>query len=377
MNSSKSSLISGLNSTNNVFIDKNINVDVQISDFYGGDIYFEIYDENSLNVYSDSNTLNATALENSASYIWDIFSSTKLPGTYYLRTSWILYNQTHAFLSLNTTEVIVSKYIVNLELLNVNEFSGDKIVGDVIFIKGRLTNNETGVPIVGEVIIAEIYDSSNNVIDSRSVTSNNEGLIFEYTLPEGYSSISIKLIYNTSDSFYSETESVQNLEIIIISQAEYFLNIFLSYLPFIGIILAISLTTVVTMKYKKSKLKRFWSKEALVLDDLLKISHIMIIHKDIGVALYSKQISYQELDSDLISGFLHAISQFRSELTKDKESKEPIIGKSMEMDYYDSKIVITDGKNIRVALILDEAPSEQLKEGQLAFTNHFEEKYAS
>ena len=197
------------------------------------------------------------------------------------------------------------------------------------------------------------------------------------TLPEGYNSISIKLIYNTSDAFYTETESIQNLDIIIISQAEFYLNIFLSFLPYIGIILAISLTTVVTMKYRKRKLKRIWSKEALVLDDLLKISHVMIIHKDIGIALYSKQISYQEIDSDLISGFLHAISQFRSELKKDKESMEPIIGKSMEMDYYDSKIVITDGKNIRVALILDKAPTEQLKEGQLAFTNQFEVKYGS
>jgi len=378
MNSSKSSLICGFNSTNNVFIDKFINVDVQTSDYYGGEIYFEVYDENSLIIFSDSNELNATALENSASYIWDVYSTTKLPGTYYLKTSWILYNQTHAFLALNTTEVIVSKYIANLELLNIDHFSGDNIIGDVISIKGRLTYNETGMPIDGEVIIAEIYDSSNNVFDSRSGFSVNEGLIqIEYTLPEGYNSISIKFIYNTSDTFYTETESIQNLEIIIISQAEFYLNTFLSFLPLIGIILAISLTTVVTMKYRKGKLKRIWSKEALVLDDLLKISHLMIIHKDIGVALYSKQISYQELDSDLISGFLHAISQFRSELTKDKERIEPIIGKSMEMDYYDSKIVITDGKNIRVALILDEAPSEQLKDSQLAFTNQFEVKYGS
>ncbi len=378
MNSSKSSLICSLNSTNNVFIDKIINVDVQTSDYYGGDIYFEVYDENSLKIFSDSNELNATALENSASYNWDIYSTTKLPGTYYLKTFWILYNQTHAFLSLNTTVVIVSKYIANLELLNIDQFNENKIIGDDILIKGRLSNNETRMPIEGEVIIAEIYDGSNNVIDSKSDITNNEGLIqIEYTLPEGYNSISIKLIYNTSDAFYTETESIQNLDIIIISQAEFYLNIFLSFLPYIGIILAISLTTVVTMKYRKRKLKRIWSKEALVLDDLLKISHILIIHKDIGVALYSKQISSQELDSDLISGFLHAISQFRSELTKDKERKEPLIGKSMEMDYYDSKIVITDGKNIRVALILDEVPSEQLKEGQLAFTNHFEEKYGS
>ena len=45
------------------------------------------------------------------------------------------------------------------------------------------------------------------------------------------------------------------------------------------------------------------------------------------------------------------------------------------MDYYDFKIVITDGEFVRVALILDGTPSEKLKESQIAFTQSFERRF--
>ena len=130
------------------------------------------------------------------------------------------------------------------------------------------------------------------------------------------------------------------------------------------------------MRHKKATLRKNWAINSLKLDDLLKISYLMVIHKEIGVGLYSQQIAFEELDSDLISGFLHAISQFRRELKKGV-AEEPTGGKTMEMDYYESKIVITDGRFVRVALILDGEPSEELKTKQLEFTNHFEKKFGA
>jgi hypothetical protein len=46
------------------------------------------------------------------------------------------------------------------------------------------------------------------------------------------------------------------------------------------------------------------------------------------------------------------------------------------MDYYDFKIIITDGEYARVALVLDRSPSDKLKENQSSFTNEFEFKYS-
>ncbi|MHA2248693.1 MAG: hypothetical protein ACXADY_27355, partial [Candidatus Hodarchaeales archaeon] len=74
MNSSKTSLFLSINSTSNTFIDKVINVGLEIQDKYGGDIYFEIFNTNSEIIYSGSSKLNET-YGNSTSYLWDIFST--------------------------------------------------------------------------------------------------------------------------------------------------------------------------------------------------------------------------------------------------------------------------------------------------------------
>ncbi|NVM35030.1 MAG: hypothetical protein HWN81_05510 [Candidatus Lokiarchaeota archaeon] len=371
MNSSKNMMLLNLNSTNNVFIDKIVNIEIQNQEFSGGDVYFEVYNSDSLIIYSESSSLNET--EHSISYIWDIFSTTKTPGIYSLKAYWIFSNDTHAFLALNTTEIIISKYSVNLEILNIDEYSKEYISGRKILIEGMIVNNETGDTIEGETIIAEIYDRNMDLITTKSDITNIDGLIqIEYALPNGYNSISILIVYNTTDTYYNQATSAQSIEIKLISQSEYYMDIFFNILPYIGALLGVSIASVVAVKYRKSKLRRFWAGEAMILDDLLKTSHIMIIHKDVGVSIYDKQISL-DLDVDLISGFLQAISAFRSEIKKEKE--ESIKGKGFEMDYYDFKIVITDGNYVRTALILDGIPSEKLKENQWAFTEHFEKRF--
>ena len=99
----------------------------------------------------------------------------------------------------------------------------------------------------------------------------------------------------------------------------------------------------------------------------------MVIHKDIGVLLYEKQIASEIIDGDLISGFLHAISQFRGEFNGDRTSSTE--SKGFEMDYYDFKIIIADGNYIRAAFILDGTPSQTTKDKQREFVTYFEKKY--
>ncbi len=373
LNSSKSTLLLNVNSTS-TYIDKMIKTDIDIKENYGGNIYLKIYNSSSALIFSQITTLNESSLEHSASYYWDIFSTTTSGGTYYLKAFWILYNETHTFLALNITEIVVSKYKVALEILNNQELSKTHIFGDNILIKGKLTNNETGADIDGELVIGKVYDKDQNLIDNslRDIT-NNEGIIhIEYHLPSEVRSISIELVYNTSGTYYSAGQNLQTLKINQISQLENDLKEFLKYLPYIVAILVIALATVVGLRYRKIKLRRIWAGEAMILDDLLKISHVMIIHKDVGVSIYDKQFSLEDIDADLISGFLHAISQFRSEI---KKGTSPDEGKGFEMDYGDFKIVLSDGNYIRTALILDGIPSEKLKENQLLFTEEFEKTF--
>jgi len=377
MNSSVTPMTVVYNTSNSIKIDKYIQADISIPTDYGGDLKFEIFDAQPKSIWEDNFYLNLSSLENSHVFIWDIFDTTQSDGTYYLKSSWIKYNQTHAFLSLETKQIIVSKYNSKLELLNIEKnFENNSIFGSEIKIEGKLLNNETSAPIVEETIYVEIY-SENEIIDVKSDTTDAEGIIqLVYDLPEeteGYNSITIKLVYNQTDSYYDTVESEELITINLISQGQAFFNTFLMYLPYIAIIGAVMAGTLTVRHQRLSKARKKWAKDALILDDLLKISYIMIILKESGISIYNKMLSAKEIEPDLISGFLHAVAQFKREIKRDLLETE--VSKGFEMDYGDFKIVITDSKLVRVAFILEETPSYQLKEKQAALTNAFEQKF--
>ena len=228
-----------------------------------------------------------------------------------------------------------------------------------------------GHPLENFEIIFEVLNSNGVTIYEASSISNEEGIAtvtiqFEST-GERYS---IQAEFAES-GFYASAEVVSGY-IRVVNEFILFMDEFLNVLPYI-IIGALAIASYVTVrKVKHGKQRKFWASEAKILDDLVKTAHFMIIHKDVGVSIYNKQISLEGIDSDLISGFLQAISQFRSEIKKDSKAAE---GKGFEMDYGDFKIVITDGDYVRMALILDGTPSEKLKENQWLFTEDFERRF--
>ncbi|MFX0080927.1 MAG: hypothetical protein ACFE94_04165 [Candidatus Hodarchaeota archaeon] len=221
-------------------------------------------------------------------------------------------------------------------------------------------------------IIFEVLNANNITLYETTAVTNDQGvatasLKFENT----GSRFSVRATF-AEEGMYTSAEIVSGY-IKVVSEFILFMDTFMRYLPYIIAGLAAAITFVTVRHIRHSRQRRFWAGEAKILDDLLKIAYIMIIEKDSGVSIFDKQISLEGIDSDLISGFLQAISQFRTEIKKDAE-KTPR-GKGFEMDYYDFKIVITDGDYVRVALILDGIPSEKLKESQIAFTESFERRF--
>ena len=231
--------------------------------------------------------------------------------------------------------------------------------------------DSAGNTLRGLEILFELLDADDKVVDEDTATTDDDGeATGSLELDEVGYGFTIRATYEEL-GIYAETDEDSD-EFRIVDEFTIFMDNFLLLLPYILIGLA-ALFTFITLRHRRlSKLRELWAGEALVLDDLVKISYIMVIHKDVGVTLYSKQIA-MELDSDLIGGFITAISQFRSEI------KKPIdefgMGTGFEMDYYDFKIDMADGKYIRTALILEGVPSEKLKENQNMFTNSFETKF--
>ncbi len=234
-------------------------------------------------------------------------------------------------------------------------------------------SDSKGNELEGLEIKFELIDADGKVVDEDTAITNDDGIAkgsLEFDeVGNGY-----KIEASYSEEGIYTSEDIESDEFRIVDDFTLFMDIFLIYLPYIIAALAGISIFIAARHHKHSKLRRIWAEDALILDDLLKISYILIMHKEAGVTIYNKQIS-MDLDSDLIGGFLTAISQFRSEIKKPKE--EFVGGKGFEMDYYDFKIIINDGDYVRVAFILDGIPSENLQGNQENFTDDFEKKFSS
>ncbi|MCK4383638.1 MAG: hypothetical protein KAW66_10120, partial [Candidatus Lokiarchaeota archaeon] len=229
-----------------------------------------------------------------------------------------------------------------------------------------------GKPLQNIEVIFEVLNANNITIYEATAVPNDQGIA---TTSLNFASTGTRYTIRArvaEEGLYTSAEIVSGY-IKVVSELTLFMEQFLRYLPYIIVGLAAAITFVSVRRFKHSKQRRIWAGEAMILDDLLKIAYIMIIDKEGGLSIYNKQISLEGLDSDLISGFLQAISQFRTEIKKDATGSTK--GKGFEMDYYDFKIVITDGDYVRVALILEGIPSDKLKESQWAFTEHFERRF--
>ncbi|MHA2123379.1 MAG: hypothetical protein ACW990_19445, partial [Promethearchaeota archaeon] len=228
---------------------------------------------------------------------------------------------------------------------------------------------EPGVkPMKNVEIVFELLNTNNITIYETTAATNEEGIATASMQFDNTGSGFFIRVSFVEGGIYTGAE-VASGYIKVVSELTLFMDNLMRYLPYI-IIGLVAVASVISVRYvRHARQKRVWAGEAKILDDLLKISYIMIIHKDVGVSIYDKQIASEGINADLISGFLHAISQFRTEI------KKGAVGKGFEMDYYDFKIVITDGDHIRVALILDGTPSVNLKESQTAFTEHFQRRF--
>ncbi len=472
MNSSMSILNMNYSATGEIKIDQTMVANVSISLYYGGEVNFEVYSESSSMIFSDYDILNETAFENSTYFEWNVLDTTLNTGKYYLKTYWVKYNQTHAFLSIDVAQINVSKWASNftydplpeairfgqeisLDLdfscenssisfegfpvkfsikyetltqpftkyidinyetslnytvpdsftgnLNITiEFDGDYridgyieefsldikeklgvniefiITPDIQYLTGTYyftvkVTDELGTPLESVELIFKLLDGQNIVVYEVATRSNEEGIASaSLNLQNLGGGFTIQVSFAEKGIHASAEISSESLRVI--NEFTRFMESFIQYLPFIILGIAI-ISTFITVRYiMKSRKRRVWADDATVLDDLVKISYILIIDKEAGLSIYHKQISFEDIDSDLISGFLQAISAFKTEIKKSTTTTDKRPG--FEMDYVDFKIVITDGKYVRVALVLEGTPSEKLKENQWLFTDQFEKRFA-
>ncbi|MHA1359672.1 MAG: hypothetical protein ACTSRC_16265 [Candidatus Helarchaeota archaeon] len=95
---------------------------------------------------------------------------------------------------------------------------------------------------------------------------------------------------------------------------------------------------------------------------------LMLIHKNTGLSLFTYNFSEQELDSDLISGFLTAIQSFGKEVSKQET-------RMRRLSYEHFEIILADGDLTVAALTTTGHPNIQVTEAVDKFIQQFEIHY--
>ncbi|MHA1783855.1 MAG: hypothetical protein ACTSVE_01525, partial [Candidatus Helarchaeota archaeon] len=265
---------------------------------------------------------------------------------------------------------IISVSVKSRSALVLNPFTiTDYYEGDVITITLRLTNATDSSGLDGKTIKIEFISG---ISDVYAITANGGYAIVEVTIPGGINSLSFKVMFEEIAEI-AEGELYSGSLTITTSQ-----NLLLWNLIFIGIIIgiAVGISLTIYVSRKKSRLRKIEQRKKELkkiqnkFENVAAMQALLVIVKDSGNCIYNQQFQV-ELNADLISGFLTAISAFQVELRKDKAEEN--VG--FELKYGEYNILLVDRQLIRAALILDKEPDDDLREILNKFSEKFENRY--
>ncbi len=232
--------------------------------------------------------------------------------------------------------------------------------------------NELGEPLDGLLILFQILRNNGEELANYTAICEDGLAVGALDLPLGNNyRIQVRFF---AESYY-EGAIITSERIRVVNE----FIIFLDYLPYIllalGITAAASFTVyrVVIVPRRRRRiesLKMLYQK----LSDVENLQYLIVLTKDGGLPCYSKSLADVPIDETLVSGFLSAISSFGTEIGKKIQEGE---GGLEELSYRQFKIIINEGKFIRVALLLLKRPSESLKVKLRNFNKTFEEVYES
>ncbi|MFX1568274.1 MAG: hypothetical protein ACFFCV_07890 [Promethearchaeota archaeon] len=265
---------------------------------------------------------------------------------------------------------IIEKYETRITINNPEEV--DAGLRFTIIIKAEYFNGSTWLPAVGSnITLILYYNSENGVSDNHITNTTGEIAVLISTYSDTRTlNITIELI----SAYYHQgyITEVSDIEIIPISTGFTFADI-LPYLIIAGIAVAaigasVGIYRGVIVPKKREK-ARILTEVKTIFDDAINLEHILVLYKGTGTCIYFKSFGSEEIDPELISGFISAISSFGKDLVSQEELNE--------ISYGDKMLLLSDGEHIRVALVLGKKASLILRRNLMEFIHVFEKSYAN
>ncbi|MHA1380460.1 MAG: hypothetical protein ACTSRG_19010 [Candidatus Helarchaeota archaeon] len=275
----------------------------------------------------------------------------------------------------------ISKYNVSLSLFDFNPL--EMLVGNPMVLSCKLIYSDTGVPIANQTVTFFFYIGDPSIrIYSQSAVTNDQGIATTALLLlqpfEMMPYLSAGVEYEGDESTATAT-STSSIPIIPMTTTKYITNYLNENWWWMAVILGSVIGATLAYRYgvslpRKKRLIELQKKIAVRVKDAQNLKHAMIVHKVSGTAIFGEGYGV-ELDSDLISGFLTAISAFQTEIGVKGKKKESEMG-GFELNYADFKILLTDGPNSRFAFITKDRVSDNFRKTAQETVAQFEKEYA-
>jgi len=358
-----------------IFTGRNVNVNFTITDddyndnLVTGDAnsylidYYEI--GNPINQGTLSHSLDFDA--NTDSYKGYLISSGLTASmTYAINITASITNYETSLLSFNLT--VKPKININISVIDKPT---EVTAGDTfnITLKAEFYNGSGWEPLVGiDMTIIPSFDGVNASATAPIATNINGTVTFEITIGREAESM---ILYAKIDPAYNITGAIRQIPDISVNPLPSGLEELIPFLIIGGIIIGAVAASVGIYRGavvpKKREKQRILSEVKTIFDDAINLEHILVLYKGTGTCIFFKSYGSEQIDPELISGFLSAVSSFGKEMVAQEALNE--------ISYGDKMLLLADGTNIRVALVLGKKASLILRRHLKEFIDSFEKIY--
>ncbi|MFX1289054.1 MAG: hypothetical protein ACFFFY_10920, partial [Promethearchaeota archaeon] len=290
-------------------------------------------------------------------------------GRYLLNLTTSRTNYEDAWYAFNLT--VIAKYQTNLTAVFVPTQinAGDELT---IIFKAEYYNGTDWLPIDdGTIRMTPFFNGIVSAFQELSTNSTGE-VKFNIITGSSLRTINMTLELITEYNYLDFTYNILGSEINVIPPTPGLtFEDLLPYIISIGLAVAVALGSVATYRGvivpKKKEKQRILTEVKTIFEDAINLEHILVLYKGTGTCIFFKSYGSEQIDPELIGGFLSAVSSFGKEMATQAALNE--------ISYGDKMLLLADGYLIRVALVLGKNASLILRRHLKEFIEAFEKTF--
>jgi len=366
--------LTGIGNNYTCFIGRDLNIDFNITDVDNGNALVtgtaSSYSVGYIEIGNPTNqgTISQSLSNTTSSYQGTIDTSgITTVGSYEITIDIFKTNFEKSTVHFNLT--LRALYIINISIVDkpIRITAGDSFN---IVVRVKFNNGSWNLVVGSNVRFTPSFDGIPGTPSSWTPTNSTGEVEFEILTSNTIRNITLSI--EVQSAYYHEGDTKGVYDIVVhapatgLSFEDLLLYIIIGAVvaAAVGGSVAIYRGIVVPKKREKS---RVLTEVKTIFDDAINLEHILVLYKGTGTCVYFKSFGSEQIDPELISGFISAISSFGKDLVSQEELNE--------ISYGDKMLLLSDGEYIRVALVLGKKASLILRRNLMEFIHNFERTY--